>query len=77
MSTELCFYYSSGEGKHSSAAPHMQLEIFWLTPHTAWSSSLLDIFSISILSLLQYTLPSLSIPTDCYTQALRAGYWFP
>ena len=32
MSTELCFYYSSGEGKHSSAAPHMQLEIFSLRP---------------------------------------------
>ena len=45
MSTELCFYYSSGEGKHSSAAPHMQLEIFWVTPHTASSPSLLDLFS--------------------------------
>ena len=44
-STELCFYYSSGEGKHSSAAPHMQLEIFWVTPHIAWSPSLLDLFS--------------------------------
>ena len=44
-STELCFYYSSGEGKHSSAAPHMQLKIFWVTPHTAWSPSLLDLFS--------------------------------
>ena len=29
-SKELCFYYSLGEGKHSSAAPHMQLEIFSL-----------------------------------------------
>ena len=44
-STELCFYYSSGEGKHSSAAPHMQLEIFWVTRHTSWSPSLLDLFS--------------------------------
>ena len=29
-STELCFYYSSREGKHSSATPHMQLKIFSL-----------------------------------------------
>ena len=61
-STELCFYYSSGERTQSSAAPHMQLEIFWVTPHTAWSPSLLDLFSFSILLFLQYTLPlSLSV----------------
>ena len=68
-STELCFYYSSGEGKHSSAALHMQLEIFWVTPHTAWSPSLIDLFSFSILHLLQYNLPSLSIPVDRYMHA--------
>ena len=43
------------EGEHNFAAPHMQLEIFWVTPHTAWSPSLLDLFSTSILHLLQYT----------------------
>ena len=56
-STELCFYYSLGEGKHSSAAPHMQLEIFWVTLHTAWSPSLLDLFSISILLLYNFFFP--------------------
>ena len=44
-STELCFYYSSGEGKHSSAAPHMQHEIFSLR-----SLSYLYIVSLTIYS---------------------------
>ena len=68
-STELCLYIINQESKHSSAAPHMQLKIFWVTPYTAWSPSLLDLFSFSILLFLQYTLPlslSLSIPVDCY-----------
>ena len=47
--TELCFYYSSGEGKHSSAAPHMQLKIF----------SLRSLFCLYIVSLTIYS--SLSI----------------
>ena len=40
------FLYYNLREVHSSAAPHMQLEIFWVTPHTAWSPSLLDLFSI-------------------------------
>ena len=56
-STELCLYIITWGSKHSPAAPHMQLEIFWVTPHTAWSPSLLDLFSFSILLLLQYPLP--------------------
>ena len=45
-STELCFLYYNLREVHSSAAPHIQLEIFWVTPHLAWSPSLLDLFSI-------------------------------
>ena len=48
-STELCFYYSSGEGKHSFAAPHMQLKIF----------SLRSLFYLYIVSLTIYS--SLSV----------------
>ena len=59
-------YYSLREGKHSSAAPQMQLKIF----------SLRYFFSTFILSLLKHTLPSQSIPTDHYMHALQAGYWF-
>ena len=49
-STELCFYYISGEGKHSSVAPHMQLKIFslryllylYIAPLTIYSSLSVD-----------------------------------
>ena len=49
-STELCFYYSSGEGKHSFAAPHMELKIFslrslfylYIAPLTIYSSLFVD-----------------------------------
>ena len=59
-SIELCFYYSLGEGKHSSTAQHMQLKIFLVTLHTAWSPSLLDLFSyLYIASLTIYS--SLSV----------------
>src|SRR5882757_10084428 len=58
-SKELCLYIITRESKNSSAAPHMQLEIFWVTPHTAWSPSLLDLFSISILP--SYNILSLSL----------------
>ena len=47
-------YYSLREGKHNSAASHMQLKIF----------SLRSFFSTFMLSLLQHTLPSQSIPAD-------------
>ena len=40
------FLYYNLREVHSFAAPHMQLEIFWVTPHTSWSPSLLDIFCI-------------------------------
>ena len=53
-------YYSLREGKHSSAAPHMQLKIF----------SLRSFFSTFMLSLLQHNLPSQSIPMDRYMHAL-------
>ena len=53
-------YYSLREGKHSSAAPHMQLQIF----------SLRSFFSTFRLSLLQHSLPSQSIPTDRYMHTL-------
>ena len=53
-------YYSLREGKHSSDAPHMQLQIF----------SLRSFFSTFRLSLLQHTLPSQSIPADRYMHAL-------
>ena len=59
-------YYSLREGKHSSAAPHMQLKIF----------SLRYFFSTFMLSLLQHTLPSQSIPADRFMPALQACYWF-
>ena len=75
-STELCFYYSLGEGKHSSAAPHMQLEIFWVTPHTAWSPSLLDLFSSLYCTSYNILFPlcrSLWIVT-CMLYELATGY---
>ena len=60
-STELCFsIIAQGKVKHSSVAPHMQLKI----------SSLKSFSSTSILSLLQYTLPSQLIPADRYMHAL-------
>ena len=53
-------YYSLREGKHSSTAPHVQLKIF----------SLRYFFSTFMLSLLQLTLPSQSIPADRYMHVL-------
>ena len=80
MSIELCFYYSSGEGKDSSAAPHMQLEIFWVTPHTAWIPSLLDLY-LYIVSLTIYSSLSvnpcgllqnkLNMPATSYSKMLQ------
>ena len=64
------FLYYNLREVHSSAAPHMQLEIFWVTPHTSWSPSLLDLFSIlpsyNILLLSLSLSLSLPIPADCY-----------
>ena len=53
-------YYSLREGKHSSAVSHIELKIF----------SLRSFFSTFMLSLLQHTLPSQSIPVDRYMHAL-------
>ena len=65
-STELCFIIAQGKVKHSFVAPHMQLKIF----------SLRYLFFTFMLSFLQHTLPSQSIPADRYMHALQAGYWF-
>ena len=53
------FLYYNLREVHSLVAPHMQLEIFWVTMHSSWSPSLLDLFSISILP--SYNILSLSL----------------
>ena len=53
----IVFLYYNLREVHSSAAPHMQLEILWVTPHIAWSLSLLVLFSI----LPSYNILSLSL----------------